>query len=788
VVVLPALGHLCSHFGGLVAHAFLLCAAVPGNTLMQPPQAIVATNDFVVGAPPGRDVDAERTAARLVDVAREAFAAGKLESAADSLLQAIPLRVRALGDTHPAVALTLHDLARVRLAQGEPEKASLCMDTAMNIIEDQLGIEDPVAVDPMFTMAQTRLAQGNVAASVWWMNRILRVQEGNDEPFDVLGASSEVRKRAALSDRTMDTAVTLHVLHAPRDPEAARLAFSAVLRRKDRVFETRMQALSALRRLGSKGQTLSDDLQTAHSKLAKVIVQGPGNLPIDEYRARVSAIDSIRNDLEMQLGPQSMSGYLADPRPDVEVMQRALPEASALIEFMLYRPTLDVRSNNAPAPRYAAYVLRKSGGPVFVDLGEARSIDALASHLRRILSHPQRNPLPLAHVLGDRVMAPLMRLVGDAKRLLVAPDGELSLVPLGALRDDQGWYLDRFELTYLSTGRELIRAGIRRAPRQDPVIFAAPDFDHAAPTQLAPISTRGVRREAALGDVRFPPLGHAAAEAREIHAMMPRARVFLGAEATEVLVKRLQGPEILHLATHGFYLRNAPKNQQSTGAMPREVWEDGFLRGGLAFAGANLRESDQEDGVLTALEASSLDLEGTKLVVLSGCETGIGEVQARDGVRGLRHAFLTAGAQTLVTSLWPVDDEATQKLMVAYYAALEQGQGRSEALRTVARATMHDPETKHPYAWAGFIVVGDGSRFDGTWSPPSAVEFSSGFNGFAPPEVLRGPRGCACSTVDQQRALPDLGLWLLLGAAWLNARRRRGTRQLHKERRGVTRG
>jgi CHAT domain-containing protein len=412
--------------------------------------------------------------------------------------------------------------------------------------------------------------------------------------------------------------------------------------------------------------------------------------------------------------------------------------------------------------------------------------DHLITYLRHDLSDPRRDPIPLARTLGDRVMAPIVRLIGNATRLLVAPDGDLSFLPLGALRDENGWYMDRFEFTYLSTGRELIRSGTNRAPRQNPVIIAAPNFDHAALPEHAFTTTRGVRRQVDFGDVRFPPLGHAEAEAREIHALMPWTNVFIGAEASEVLVKQLQGPEILHLATHGFYLRNAPKPQTKRGSAVPDVWEDGFLRGGLAFAGANQRENEQEDGVLTALEASALDLEGTKLVVLSGCETGIGEVQARDGVRGLRHAFLMAGAQTLVTSLWPVDDEATRQLMVSYYEALTVGQGRSEALRTAAQKTMRASGTSHPYAWAGFIVLGNGSRLDGTWSTlwdePTIIEPVK----FPPVEVLRGPRGCMCDVAGEDATDGGVGAGVFLAAAWIKGRRRGGTRRLHERRTGVT--
>jgi CHAT domain-containing protein len=118
--------------------------------------------------------------------------------------------------------------------------------------------------------------------------------------------------------------------------------------------------------------------------------------------------------------------------------------------------------------------------------------------------------------------------------------------------------------------------------------------------------------------------------------------------------------------------------------------------------------------VLTALEASALeDLSGTELLVLSACDTGLGEVRNADGVYGLRRAFALAGVRSQVMSLWKVNDEATRRLMSRYYERLSGGEGRSEALRQVQLEMMRDPVFGNPYYWAGFLIVGD-------WRPLTA--------------------------------------------------------------------
>jgi CHAT domain-containing protein len=141
------------------------------------------------------------------------------------------------------------------------------------------------------------------------------------------------------------------------------------------------------------------------------------------------------------------------------------------------------------------------------------------------------------------------------------------------------------------------------------------------------------------------------------------------------------------------------------------VGENPLLRSGIALAGANERHSGaNEDGILTALEVAQLDLHGTELVVLSACDSGIGDVQNGEGVYGLRRALVLAGAQTQVTSLWKVSDEATRTLMVDFYQRLLKGEGRSAALRHAQLAMLANPELAHPYYWASFVPIGN-------WAP-----------------------------------------------------------------------
>jgi CHAT domain-containing protein len=213
--------------------------------------------------------------------------------------------------------------------------------------------------------------------------------------------------------------------------------------------------------------------------------------------------------------------------------------------------------------------------------------------------------------------------------------------------------------------------------------------------------------------------------------------VWTGAKANEAAVKEVRNPQILHIATHGFFFpkeADPNKSTEPTGSgmatTDRPNRENPLLRSGLILAGVKQQTSGEgQDGVLTALEVAGLNLWGTKLVVLSACETGVGDVKRGEGVYGLRRALVLAGSESQVISLWKVSDGGTRDLITNYYQRLQELEGRSEALRQVQlmmmrgklkpasvsgyRGTSDTSENairadyRHPYYWASFIQSGD---------------------------------------------------------------------------------
>jgi CHAT domain-containing protein len=502
----------------------------------------------------------------------------------------------------------------------------------------------------------------------------------------------------------------LHLRSVPNDLSAAHLALTTILRRKGRALDAMTEQLAALRkRSDPQDRALLESLDTVRTQLATLVLKGPeGSSATEQQAAHQSAIaklDAEAQRLEAAVSARSAE-FRAQSQPvSIESVQAAMPAETALVEIASYRPfnaQAKNRSERYGAPRYAAYVLGTGGPPKWVDLGDAAAINNDVAALRKALISPRSmNVKQVGQALYGKVMRPILPLVGNTHRLFVSPDSDLNLIPFGALVDEQDRYLvETYSITYLTSGRDLLRLQVHTRSKQRAVIFANPTFGQGGETstQAAPVASGKGRRSADLRDAKFNPLPGTAGEAKALAGVLSDVEVFTGMQATEAALKQVSGPSILHVATHGFFLPDLLQaNAESGGGrglgiasteqaqqMQTAHDENPLLRSGLALAGVNQRQSGAgEDGVLTALEASGLDLWGTKLVVLSACETGLGEIKNGEGVYGLRRALVLAGSESQVMSLWQVSDAATRDLMAAYYKRLQAGEGRTEALRQV---------------------------------------------------------------------------------------------------------
>jgi CHAT domain-containing protein len=677
---------------------------------------------------------------------------GDLDQALDLYSQSLQIVRLTLSHNHPHYGALLNNMATLYLDSGRYAKAIPLIQEAMQIVEQQLGNQHPNYARSLDNLATAYYHQGNYAKATSLFQQTIALQErvlGNTHPdlarslkglsyvyrmtdkieqaidlqtranqIDEYNLSimlfhgNEARKQAYLStiENTISSTISLNVQQAPQNPRATRLALTTLLQRKGRVLDTLTDSQNNLRKyLTPDAQVLLSQLAASRSQLAALLFGGAIDAP--DYQQQLTDLRNQIQAQETQLSQQSAQFKTQAQPINLDAVQKLLPADSALIEFVLYRPLIR-RNGDASQwgePRYAAYILHSQGDPQVVDLGAATALNRSVTQFRNAL-RDRRFLKPFqqaARNLDAKLMQPLRPLLKDKTQLLISPDGQLNLVPFAALIDPQEKYaLENYTLSYLSSGRDLLRLQTQPSTRRD-VLLANPQFGNSRALRDtrrgSPSSTRGI------GNLEFSPLPGTDAEVKAIAPLLPNALILSDAQASEAQIKQVQSPRILHIATHGFFLNDEASTPSTLSGSPNPSSENPLLRSGLALAGFNQRQqqSNGDDGVLTALEASSLDLWGTQLVVLSACETGVGEVSNGEGVYGLRRAFVMAGAASQLFSLWQVDDLGTKDLMVKYYQQLLAGKGRSEALRQTQLEMLNDPRYRHPYYWAVFNLSGD---------------------------------------------------------------------------------
>lgn len=445
---------------------------------------------------------------------------------------------------------------------------------------------------------------------------------------------------------------------------------------------------------------------------------------------------------------------------DVATIREQLTPTQVLIEFAKfsnYNFDFKVGQERYFQARYAAWVIPAAGqGDVqVIDLGTALEIDSTIGRIAASYSNAA-SILELVKSAGEaeatrqwRIDAANIKglvwdkisdkLPQDTNTLILSPDSSLWQLPWAAMPLEDGKVLvEDFAIRYVVSGRELSSVN-RSSVRQNPsLIFADPDYNLSVGENEKSVREifkdrtpqSGLRSAGLASGMNLPPapqLPHTRLEAEAIKPNLEKIseqppQLYVGKWALESVLKAVRSPKYVVLSTHGFFL---PEEQADTQAALNKTETDmrsaasievrrssnPLLRCGLQLAGCNTgKYALGEDGVLTGIEVVNLDLRGTEMVILSACDTGVGRVNNGEGVAGLRQAFQLAGAGSVVSSLWQVEDTETAKLMSQFFENLANGMIKSEALRqaqlTRIKARRERHGAAHPFFWAAFTLTG----------------------------------------------------------------------------------
>lgn len=484
----------------------------------------------------------------------------------------------------------------------------------------------------------------------------------------------------------------------------------------------------------------------------------------EDNSMRESDIDSLYNArLSME---EELARSL--PELDIENKMRvvnrdsvshALPQNSVLVEIIIVdfiqfnRREGQNTHTKLKEPHYLACIIHSKqheqddspGGTRLIDLGKVQAIDLLIENFRnavtgevstnkrslgkRDISIPELSQQYVTTVeeytagtqLRKQIFDPLARTFGNAVRIFFSPDGNLTQVPIEILPiSNMKRLIDLYSISYLSSGRDILRTSASSSQRKGKsVVIADPNFDCAegSHNQDSDENLNYLRsgRSLNLDSINLKRLEGTRQEG-EIVAAILQSDLWTGdAALKERMFSHMQSPKVLHIATHGLFVANRSRaeervNRKRNSAESLQHRENPLLNSCIALAGANCKSKgfiprkDAGNGILTAEEACSLDLNGTDLVVLSACDTGRGDTLVGEGVFGLRRAFVISGADTLVMSLWKVPDKQTKELMISFYNQLLSGTDRVEALRNAQLEVRKN--NPHPYFWGAFVCQG----------------------------------------------------------------------------------
>jgi CHAT domain-containing protein len=403
-------------------------------------------------------------------------------------------------------------------------------------------------------------------------------------------------------------------------------------------------------------------------------------------------------------------------------VQQHLKSNEAAIEFFNYQPNPD-----DPEVMYAAAVIRPGWkAPRLVQLCKELDLNLASTATVQPWLKGQRGIEPVQKAdlknVYELVWKPLDTLLHGVKTIYFSPVGILNTLPMHAqsMGKSKKMLSDRYDLVLMSSTRSLVDELQDQSSRpQNAFLVGGVNYDRASNSRVkdelengTALRTRNaLRSSTALRDGRWINLPGSAHEITQLESILGSQKIattlLKDTAATEESVKQYLAapkvaPDVIHFATHGFTFRDTLLRSP----FHYTVLQNPLLRSGLVLAGANdrlLRDSlHLEDGILTAFEISGFNVQGTKLVVLSACDSGLGEIRREEGVFGLSRAFKMAGAKTLLLSLWEAPDEETAEFMTDFYRRWLNGKSLREAFwktRDKMRKRYTDPQK-----WAGFVL------------------------------------------------------------------------------------
>jgi CHAT domain-containing protein/outer membrane protein assembly factor BamB/tetratricopeptide (TPR) repeat protein len=581
------------------------------------------------------------------------------------------------------------------------------------------------------------------------------------QSIDVLEESAQDPESAlevGITPQTEELAVRLDqaiclALDSKDDADASQFAVESALRIKGRQLVAAVKYASSLHSIPIAAEVKLQRLRDVQSSLSMLLWDCALNPLISpdwiEIQRLVDEQDQLKSDFHnwsvFDAAPPT------NPPTSFKQIQGALSPESAFLEITIYRRFDLVKSELEVEPlgdpHYAAVLIKSQGPPRWYDIGSVSSVDSQLAEFRKLISTTRAAGNAPPNGQSTEELVPVysegeirragkilyneifLEGLGSIRRLVVSPDGELNSLPFAALVGADGKYLrDRLSVSYLSLPSDLTEsnAGDVQPSSAKVVVFADPAFDWKLPDANNAITSsempqsptrRSVQTSGANGIASrtvFTQLPGTEQEASNLKRLFPEADLYVQKAATKAALLAVHEPMVLHVATHAGFIESPAAPPSSSREVGPVAFDNPMIRANVILAGANASLRARNEASVSALELSTIELQGTELVVVSGCETALGTTSPGEGVYGLRRGIAIAGAKRSVLSLWKIDDAATAELMKRFYefATKENtiGNSLSQAQKELEKSSA---EWEHPYYWAGFVLSGKDSAIPG---------------------------------------------------------------------------
>ena len=604
---------------------------------------------------------------------------------------------KSFGENSPAYAKVISDLGNFYRYKGRYADAEPLLAKALEIREQSLGNDHP-----LFSQSQEDLA------ILYWKTK--NYDKAYSLYHNVMEKSLDFINRYFPPMSEAEKTKYWDLL-SPRFQRFYNFAMEASASNKEIIFDlfeyrvaTKGLLLSSSRKisqsiLASGNTQLINDYAEwidAKEQLTKLYVFSKEDL--QEQSINLDSLQGVVNAMEKKLSENSkdFSQFYFTSKIKYAEVQGKLKTDEALVEIIRLR-NFDQTFNDSS--RYLAVVVTKSSpstGP-----GGQPKLVVLENGFDMEKKYFKTYRKSMQNKINDEqsynyYWAPLEAEVKGKKKIYVSLDGVYNQINLYTLKKTGSDFLiNQYDIILIGNARDIVSINNKsHAPGKKATLIGNPDYGT---------------------DKSLPPLPATKTEVDGINKVLKssgyQVSEFTEKNATENNLKLSKDVSILHIATHGFFFPDIEKASWPIGVSADNAKDNVLLRSGLVLTG--VLESDKmnptmdsvSNGVMTSYEAMNLDLKGTKLVVLSACETGLGEVKAGEGVYGLQRAFLVAGADALIMSLWKVDDAATQQLMNNFYANWIKNGDKQKAFKQAQLQLM--TKYKEPYYWGAFVMMED---------------------------------------------------------------------------------